>query len=860
MDFKAIEEKWQKKYEDAKLFEPSVEPGRPKFFVTFPYPYMNGYFHIGRAFSGIRAEVLTRYKLMQGYNALFPFAFHCTGTPIVAAAERIAEGEKKQMDILKKTGVPEEEIPKFADPVYWTEYFSAQTKMDLMRIGAAVDWSRSFITTSLNPYYDSFIKWQFRKLKAGGYVVMGEHPVVWCPKDKSPVGDHARLEGEGVTPEEIYLIKFKLGEVFLPCGTYRPETSFGVTNLWLNPEVRYVRAKVNDEEWIVSEDTIEKLVNQKYLVTVLETIQGKDLIGKTVLNQVNGHNVPILPATFVEPGRGTGVVMSVPAHAPFDYAALRDIENDPKKFGLTIEAISGIKLIPLITIEGFGQFPAKEIIESMNIKDQTDPKLEAATKEIYKKEFHTGILNQNCGKYAGKSVMEAKTELESDFVHGDIAAEFYELPQPVICRCLTKCVVKIVSDQWFLNYSNPIWKAQAHKAVDEMNLYPEAVRKQFNYVLDWLKDWACTREYGLGTELPWDKRWMIESLSDSTIYMAYYTISKYLQDPKYGIKATQLNDEFFDFIFSDAGKAEDISKKTGISVELLNKMKSEFEYWYPFDIRTSGKDLVQNHLAFCVFNHTALFPEKYWPKGMSANGFLQLDGQKMSSSKGNIYTLRQVCDIYGADATRLTLMYGGEGMDDPNWDSEFARTAGPKIDQWFEFAMTNYGKGRDDEKYIDLWLESVVTKAVKQTKEAMDNMNFRSAIQRGYFDLQRYLRWYTRRSPVPNKRIMSWFIEVQTKILAPFCPHTCEEIWERIGGTGFIAKASYPTWDESLIANETIEKSEDFIRKVIDDTQEIITVASLAEAKQAYIYTSEEWKYKVLQIATGKNMGDAMKS
>jgi len=126
--------------------------------------------------------------------------------------------------------------------------------------------------------------------------------------------------------------------------------------------------------------------------------------------------------------------------------------------------------------------------------------------------------------------------------------------------------------------------------------------------------------------------------------------------------------------------------------------------------------------------------------------------------------------------------------------------------------------------------------------------------------LQRYLRWYTRRSPVPNKKIISWFIEVQTKVLAPFCPHTCEEIWERIGGEGFIAKAAYPTWDESLIANETIEKSEDFIRKVIDDTQEIITVASLAEAKQAYIYTSDEWKYKALQIATGKNMGDAMKS
>jgi len=77
---------------------------------------------------------------------------------------------------------------------------------------------------------------------------------------------------------------------------------------------------------------------------------------------------------------------------------------------------------------------------------------------------------------------------------------------------------------------------------------------------------------------------------------------------------------------------------------------------------------------------------------MSVNGFLQLDGQKMSTSKGNVYTLRQICDMHGADATRLTLMYGGEGLEDPNWDSEFARNAGPKLVQWYEFAVSNYGR------------------------------------------------------------------------------------------------------------------------------------------------------------------------
>jgi leucyl-tRNA synthetase len=860
MDFKAIEEKWQQRYEEAKVFEPVVEPGKPKYFINFPYPYMNGFFHIGRAFSGIRAEVMARYKLMQGYNTLFPFAFHCTGTPIVAAAERIAEGEKKQMDILRKMGIPESEIPKFADPVYWTQFFPRETTKDLKRIGAAVDWSRTFITTSLNQYYDHFIQWQMRKLKAGGYIVMGEHPVVWCPRCKSPVGDHGRLEGEGVTPEEIYLIKFKLDETILPCGTYRPETTFGVTNLWLNPDVTYVRAKVNDEEWIVTEATIEKLKNQKFVVQEIERVPGKALIGKKVLNQVTGGMIPILPATFVDPETGTGVVMSVPAHAPYDFAALRDIESNLQKFGLTPDVISDIKLIPLIKIEGYGKFPAKEIVEGMNIKDQDDPKLEAATKEIYKKEFHTGVLNENTGKYAGKKVMEAKMELVSDFVHEDKAAIFYELPETVICRDLTKCVVKIVSDQWFLNYSNPIWKAQAHKALANMQLYPEKVRRQFDYVVDWLKDWACTREYGLGTELPWDKRWIVESLSDSTIYMAYYTISKYVQHPeKYGIKPEQLTDEFFDYVFLSLGDGNDVAKKTGISKDLLNTMKQEFEYWYPFDLRNSGKDLVQNHLTFSVFNHTAIFPEKYWPKGMSANGFLQLDGQKMSTSKGNVYTLRQICDMYGADATRLTLMYGGEGLEDPNWDSEFARGAGPKLVQWYDFAVENFGKGREDEKFIDRWLESVTIKTVRQTKEAMDRMDFRTAIQRGYFDMQRYLRWYIRRSPTPNKRIISWFIEAQTKMLAPFCPHICEEIWEKIGGQGFIAKAAYPAWDNTVPVDESIEKSEDFIRSVIEDIQEIVEVAQLKDAKDVNIYTADDWKYKALQLSTGKNMGQAMK-
>ena len=84
-------------------------------------------------------------------------------------------------------------------------------------------------------------------------------------------------------------------------------------------------------------------------------------------------------------------------------------------------------------------------------------------------------------------------------------------------------------DQWFLDYGNEIWKQEVRRAFEQMNLYHDTARKQFEITLDWLHEHACSRSYGLGTKLPWDETCLIESLSDSTIYMAYYTIAHLLQ-------------------------------------------------------------------------------------------------------------------------------------------------------------------------------------------------------------------------------------------------------------------------------------------------------------------------------------------
>ena len=105
MNTQALEKKWQKKWEEARLFESEPKEDQDKYFVNSPYPYMNGYLHLGHAFTYLRADMVSRYQRMKNKNVLFPFAFHCTGTPIVAAAQRVKEGEEGQINALKQMGL-----------------------------------------------------------------------------------------------------------------------------------------------------------------------------------------------------------------------------------------------------------------------------------------------------------------------------------------------------------------------------------------------------------------------------------------------------------------------------------------------------------------------------------------------------------------------------------------------------------------------------------------------------------------------------------------------------------------------------------------------------------------------------------
>jgi len=858
MEFlKAIEEKWQGKWEKAKIFEADPDPKKPKYFITVAYPYPNSPQHIGHGRTYTLADVHARYMRMRGYNVLLPMAFHYTGTPVLAMAKRLADNDKNLIhDFIKVYKIPEEKLKELTDPMAMAWHFHQEIKTGMKEIGYSIDWRREF--TTIDPHYNRFIEWQFQKLRQAGYISRGSHPVGWCPKDGNPVGQHDTV-GD-VEPEiaEFTLIKFKQNNLAFPTATLRPETIFGVTNIWLNPNTKYVKATVDDEQWIVSKECVEKLTHLNRKVKVLETFEGKKLVGHYVENPATKTKIPILPADFVDPKNATGVVMSVPGHAPYDYVALENLGKTPsqlKEYGLTPETIESVKPISLIEVPGYSEIPAADAVKKMNIKEQTDPKLEEATKEVYRHEFHNGKMKPNTGKYSGLSVNEAKEKVKQDLIAEGKATTMYELlNRPVLCRCKTECIVKIVQDQWFIDYGKQEWKALAHKNLDEMEILPEELRSEFNNVIDWLHEKACARKSGMGTRLPWDKNWIIESLSDSTIYMAYYTIVKHIKEHK--LQPAQLTDEVFDYVFLGIGKATEIAKKAKLDAKIIEEMHSEFMYFYPLDSRHSGRDLVPNHLTFMIFNHTAIFPEKLWPRQIATNGSVMMEGAKMSKSFGNIIPLREGVAKFGADPIRLSVLSTAELLQDAEFSPAIAKSMRERLERIYKFTSEvakSSGNAKTSQNLltaIDRWMLSRLQEHIRKATEAMDKLAVRKTINSVLYMLEQDFQWYQKRiAPQKEKRkntiecVYRRVLDAQTRMLTPVAPHLCEELWEMMSGKGFVSLASWPTADESML-NTEVEENEALVKDVLEDTLNIIKATGMTP-KKIYYYTACPWKWKV---------------
>ncbi|CCM04136.1 uncharacterized protein FIBRA_06298 [Fibroporia radiculosa] len=825
----------------------------PKWFGNFPYPYMNGSLHLGHAFSISKIEFAAGFHRLSGKRVLFPLGFHCTGMPIKAASDKIqreiemfgsdfsgfvaedvpvantsaapakavdkakkgkvaakATGLQYQFQIMESMGIPRADISKFADPYYWLKYFPPICVADNNAFGSRIDWRRSFITTDANPYYDSFVRWQINRLYSLGKIKFGERYTIYSPKDGQPCMDHDRSEGEALGPQEYTGIKMhvvtwsdaaakaiegKVGgrKVFLVAATLRPETMYGQTNCFVGTAIKYgVFAINNDEAFVCTYRAARNMAFQgttdvRGQVQQLLEIDGSVLVGTKISAPFSiNPEVYVLPMDNVLATKGTGVVTSVPSDSPDDYQTLMDLRKKAEFYKID-PSWASFDPVPVITSPTYGDMIAPAIVKKLKIQSQKDIKQLAEAKEIaYKEGFYSGTML--VGEFAGQSVQDAKPKVRESLIEMGLAFAYAEPEGLVISRSSDECVVALM-DQWYLDYGESAWRAEAEKALARLETFHAETRNGFEGVLAWLNQWACARNYGLGSKLPWDPTFLVESLSDSTIYMSYYTIAHLLQGNIDGTKPGLLNitpeqmtDDVWEYLYRNGPWPESAT----VPKEKIDTMKREYEYFYPFDVRSSGKDLIPNHLTFCLYNHTALFPEDKWPLGMRTNGHLMVNGQKMSKSKGNSMTMRQCIEKFGADAARLCLADAGDGIEDANFDEMTANANILRVHTliaWCEEMMQGASNlRRGDKNFHDRTFEEEVFNLINITQRHYQDMQYKDALKYGFYELQTARDWYREVTADVGMHadLVQWWIRVAVLLISPIAPHFSEHVWTTV--------------------------------------------------------------------------------
>ncbi|XP_027253795.1 leucine--tRNA ligase, cytoplasmic isoform X2 [Cricetulus griseus] len=889
VDFlKKIEKEVQQKWEAEKVFEVNAshlekqkQTSKDKYFVTFPYPYMNGRLHLGHTFSLSKCEFAVGYQRLKGKICLFPFGLHCTGMPIKACADKLkreielygcppdfpeeeeeeeqssvkpgdlimkdkAKGKKSkaaakagsskyQWDIMKSLGLSDEDIVKFSEAEHWLDYFPPLAVQDLKKIGLKVDWRRSFITTDVNPYYDSFVRWQFVTLKERNKIKFGKRYTIYSPKDGQPCMDHDRQTGEGVGPQEYTLVKLKVLEpypsklsglkgknIFLVAATLRPETMFGQTNCWVHPDMKYIGFETaNGDIFICTQRAARNMSYQGFtkhngVVPVVKELMGEEILGAALSAPLTCYKVVyVLPMLTIKEDKGTGVVTSVPSDSPDDLAALRDLKKKQAfrvKYGIRDEMVLPFEPVPVLEIPGIGSLSAVTLCDELKIQSQNDrEKLAEAKEKLYLRGFYDGVMLVD--GFKGQKIQNVKKTIQKNMVDAGDALIYMEPEKQVISRSADECVVALC-DQWYLDYGEESWKKETFQCLKNMETFCEESRKNFEASLDWLQEHACSRTYGLGTRLPWDEQWLIESLSDSTIYMAFYTVAHLLQgndlhgqaESPLGIRPQQMTKDVWDYVFfKDAP-----FPKTQIPKEKLDQLKQEFEFWYPVDLRASGKDLIPNHLSYYIYNHVAMWPEQSdkWPVAVRANGHLLLNSEKMSKSTGNFLTLSQAVDKFSADGMRLALADAGDTVEDANFVEAMADAGILRLYTWVEWVkemLANCSSLRSGpaSSFNDRVFASEMNAGIIKTDQNYEKMMFKEALKTGFFEFQAAKDKYRELATEGmHRELVFRFIEVQTILLAPFCPHLCEHIWTLLGKPDSIMNASWPVAgpvDESLI-------------------------------------------------------------
>ena len=738
-NFKKIEPKWQKKWEEQQAFKAVDGSDKPKFYglVEFPYPSGAG-MHVGhiKAYSSI--EVLSRKRRMQGYNVLFPIGFDAFGLPTENYAIKTNTHPRE---------ITDQNIAKFTN--------------QLKSVGFSFDWSRVIDTTQEDFY--KWTQWIFLKMFENGLVFRDETLVNYCPSCKVVLSNEDSQGGKcdichsdviqkskdvwylritqyadkllegledvdypaNIKQQQVNWIGKSTGafvnfavdgiDETLQIYTTRPDTLFGVTFMVIAPEHplidKYADRITNmDEIKAYREECAKKTEFERTQLVKEKT--GVCIQGLEGVNPVNGKKIPIYIADYVMMGYGTGAIMAVPAHDQRDY-------DFAKKFGIDI-----IQVIKGGDIEKEAYTGDGEMINSDFLNGYTNKKdsIKRMLEELEKKGIgKAGVQYKmkdwafNRQRYWGEPI---------PIVHcpkcGDVAVPYEELPLRL---------PKIKDFQPGEDGQSPLAKIDSFVNCKCPKCGGDAKRET-----DTMPQWAGSSWYFLRYVDPHNT----EALAD----------------------------------------------------------RKKMEYWMPVDWYNGGMEHVTRHMIYSRFWHHFLYdmgivntPEPYAKR--SAQGMiLGSDGDKMSKSKGNVVDPLDIVNEYGADALRTYVLFMGDYGAAAPWNDSSVRGCKRFLERVAGLTdiMTEEPAAKD--------MEVKIHKAIKKVSSDIEAMKFNTAIA----CLMTLINEIYAVGKISKDDLVIFI-----KLLCPFAPHLCEEIWETIGGEGLLSLSQWPEYEESKTVEDSIE-------------------------------------------------------
>ncbi|NLB88840.1 MAG: leucine--tRNA ligase, partial [Syntrophomonadaceae bacterium] len=794
-DFKAIEAKWQKYWEENNFYKVTEDKSKPKYYNLEMFPYPSGNLHMGHVRNYAIGDVIARFKSMNGYNVLHPMGWDAFGLPAENAAI--------------KHGNP---------PGEWTYTNIDNMREQLKTLGISYDWDREVATCK--PDYYKFTQWMFLKLYENNLAYKKNAAVNWCPSCHTVLANEQVVDGGcercqtevekkqleqwsfKITdyaqrllddlellpgwPEKVktmqknwigrsegcqFSMKIEDSEETIAVFTTRPDTIFGVTYMVLAPEhplVEKVCAGKPEEEAV--KKFIQKMQHVSDIArTSAETEKEGVFTGAYAINPLNGSKIPIWIANYVLMDYGTGAIMAVPAHDERDFEFAR-------KYNL----------------------PIKIVIQNT----------ESPIKEEDLKEAYTGDgVMVNSGSFDGLTVEEGK-------------------------KAVTKYMEENSIGEGTVNYRLRDWliSRQRYWGAPIPIVYCE--------------------ECGI-VPVPYENLPVILP-EDVAFKPSGESPLKYVEEfinttcPKCGKPAKRETDTMDTFVcsswyftrFCDPNNAD------------IPFTKETADYWMPVDQYIGGVEHAILHLMYARFftkflRDIGMLSCEEPFTNLLTQGMVLKDGAKMSKSKGNVVSPEEIIDKYGADTARLFILFASPPERDLEWSDQgvegayrFLNRVWRLVNDYAE-SIINLGD-MDNNAELDQAAKDLRYKTHYTIKKVTDDLeerfNFNTAVS-AIMELFNTVNSY-RDNPNPKLHVVKEAIESLLLLLSPFCPHICEELWSVIGNKGSITLHPWPKYDEKALVKDEVEvvvqvngKVRDRIKVPVNSTEDELQQIALENSR-----------------------------